>query len=685
MNQITTMMTTAAEEQDDHGICVVTVHLKVEGMMCQRNCGTTVQNCLLAIPGCIEAQAVFSEQRAVAKFQVPSSNNSSADKSYYQELAVDAIASVGFEAAVVPSPPPPVSTTVHLHVTGMMCQKNCGTTVQNALLQIPGCIEAQAFYKQQRAVAKFLSSSPSSGGGDAVVDNHDDDLFMEQAIDAVECVGFDAEPIADIDNYLAQFPDEEEAHKPSVPVPIAAAGDNEIVLQVRGMSCAVCTGRVERALQQVLLADDDHDDSSNCRVMVVLANGTAVVEFADGTSFDRQSVTAQCVDAVKAAGYECREVPSSTDGQHSSTLHDAAEQLEEAVVSEWKAWRTLLIAAVCLTIPLMMVDKRYRREKEFLSQTSSMMHWNLLRLLIVECILSSCVQFGVGKRFYIAAYHGWCDSVLGMDFLVCLGTTASYVYSVIILFLTFVRCLTPESHSTLPLDPTFTTGAMLLSFVTLGKFLESFAKGKTASALHTLMELQPLFAFRVITEDAQQIDSATASSIDLASLPVEEVSMTEIKVGDLLRVFPGSRVPTDGILVAISATTTDTNKGLNGKQEQAFIDESALSGEPFPVAKSVGDQVTGSTVNQLAVLLVRVTAVGEATALSKIVRLMERAQREKAPIQAYADRIACVFAPAVLVLSALTFTAWLAFNHHISAEERFFWAFTSAISVIVVA
>ena len=400
---------------------------------------------------------------------------------------------------------------------------------------------------------------------------------------------------------------------------------------------------------------------------------------------------------MRQAGYECQAVVvSSSDSNENGgeTLHDAAEQMEQAVVAEWKAWRRLLMLAVAITIPLLLIDGQYRRSKRDLNDDNSSAadEWGLWLLLLLECALSSLVQFGVGKRFYVAAYHGWCDRVLGMDFLVCLGTTASYVYSVVILLLMFTRMLlTPSDPSskdgTLGLDPTFTTGAMLLSFVTLGKFLESYAKGKTASALHTLMELQPLFAFRVV-EQAEE-DMAD-QHVDLASLPVEEVAVKDILVGDLLRVLPGARIPTDGKLVAISACTEIKTAGLapHGdaeSQEQAFVDESALTGEPFPVAKSVGDSVTGSTVNQLSVLLVRVTAVGEATALSKIVRLMERAQRQKAPIQAYADRIACVFAPAVLALASVTFAAWLILNDRVTAEERFFWAFTSGIAVVVVA
>lgn len=135
-----------------------------------------------------------------------------------------------------------------------------------------------------------------------------------------------------------------------------------------------------------------------------------------------------------------------------------------------------------------------------------------------------------------------------------------------------------------------------------------------------------------------------------------------------------SRIPTDGIIVY-----------RDGKGESSYVDESALSGEPFPVAKALGDTVFGSTVNQFSTLIIKVTACGSGTVISRIVRLIEEAQVNKAPIQAMADSIAAVFAPTVLCLAGLTLFCWLIFNRSVDAQERFFVALMSAISVIVVA
>ena len=242
------------------------------------------------------------------------------------------------------------------------------------------------------------------------------------------------------------------------------------------------------------------------------------------------------------------------------------------------------------------------------------------------------------------------------------------------------------SSADMDLDPTFATGPMLFTFVSLGKFLEAYAKGKTASALQTLMELQPQLALRVTnTEQLREVTTGTNDKknpipgslsipekpIDIASLQTEEVSASNVRAGDYLYVLPGARIPADGELVATSDNTA-----------QAYVDESALSGEPFPVAKGIGGLVFGATVNQLSTLVIRVTASGNSTVLAKIVHLMETAQSQKAPIQAQADKIACVFAPVVLCLSAATLIGWLVFFH---GPDKVFLAIMSSISVIVAA
>jgi Cu+-exporting ATPase len=229
-------------------------------------------------------------------------------------------------------------------------------------------------------------------------------------------------------------------------------------------------------------------------------------------------------------------------------------------------------------------------------------------------------------------------------------------------------------------EPTFETAAMLLTFVTLGKYLEAYAKGKTASALQTLMSLQPANAQRVVNSQWNSSDAVQNGDdpgyYDLSALQTEDVSIEQIQVGDLVYVSPGSRIPSDGVLLP----TTRTSAAV-------FIDESMLTGEPFPVAKYPSDRVYGSCVNQLSPILVLVDATGSDTMLARIVHLIEEAQAARAPIQAHADTIAGIFVPIVMCLSALTFAGWIFFTKSSNSGTGpcFYQGMMCAISVLVIA
>ncbi|GKY90335.1 hypothetical protein MPSEU_000007500 [Mayamaea pseudoterrestris] len=606
-------------------------------------------------------------------------------------------------------------TTIHLHVTGMMCQRNCGSTVQNALTSMPGVCRAYVSFADRYASVDFVCSH------DAAAATYREQYYQEclkQAIDAVECVGFDAAEICDLEAYLdgvraaaaieqEDLDDCETTALSSQARDVNDNGDtlfdhddtNILQLQVSGMSCAVCTNRVESALRKV---------SGVGSATVVLATSRAIVKLNRHDMLNgslqqpqqqhdlnqrRLAVEQDCMRAIRAAGYDCEPVSLS------QTLHQAAQQMDNARTQELLVWRRLLIKASLLTIPLVAINYY------------SVYHKSDTDVPYKNCImatLGTAVQFGVGWRFYKAAYFGMKHGrSMGMDFLVVMGTSCSWLYSMIVWCLMLVHGTSShesnESSNTndnepMMMMPMFATGAMLLTFVTLGKFLEAFAKGKTADALHVLMELQPNVAIKFVMPLDASKDDATfnddAVKINFAGLETMDVDVHTIQVGDYLKILPGARIPTDSVIVAISQVKTSlaSPNGLSSAMEQellqqqqaAYIDESALSGEPFPVAKFVGDVVFGSTVNQLAPLVVKVTATGSSTVLSKIVRLMEDAQRNKAPIQAHADYIASIFAPVVMVLSVVTLCAWLLLNSG-SMQDRLFAAIMSAISVIVVA
>ncbi len=246
--------------------------------------------------------------------------------------------------------------------------------------------------------------------------------------------------------------------------------------------------------------------------------------------------------------------------------------------------------------------------------------------------LATPVQFYVAKDMYISAFKSLKNRSANMDSLVVLGTSSAYFYSVFLV-------LTGDHHNY------FETGAVLITVVMLGRYLEAVAKRKTGQAIEKLMKLSPASA-AVIREGNESI-----------------ISIDDIRIGDIVIVRPGDKIPVDG-------TVTEGN---------SKVDESMITGESLPVSKKEGSKVIGATVNQFGVIKFRSEKIGADTVLSRIIKLVEDAQSKKAPIQRYADLISSYFVPAVLGIAFLTFIIWLALGF------QFNFAIMTAVSVLVVA
>lgn len=594
---------------------------------------------------------------------------------------------------------------VHLRVLGMMCQKNCGSTVQKALEDMPGCVSAKASFATSHASAvvnlkTYARQSEETYQIDSFTSGCDGEYISELrikveelAVDTVECIGFDASLLGPDD--VVELVEENSTKQNLIDPEVSnieleklnafdessesIIAEPTISLQVSGMSCAVCSGKVERAVNAVsgVTSSVVSVVMSRAKVKCIKDGGCDMMKDTNIEKWENEvqervyAIAKECASSIQKAGYDCEllevEIPTiQTQGTGGLTLSESATKMENARLEELHIWSRLLLIASILTVPLIAMHYTSMISHEMDDKSMTRREW-------IAAFLATPVQFGVGKRFYIAAYHSLANGgIMGMDFLVVLGTTASYVYSIIVLLVnTFNFDFLDDDAPRM--SPTFATGAMLLMFVTLGKFLESYAKGKTASAIQSLMELQPVTAIRC-TIDSYDGDKLP-DTFSINTLQRSEVNINDVKASDHLIVIPGARIPTDGVIVYSEGTV----KG-------SYVDESALSGEPFPVAKFVGDKVYGSTINQSNLLVVRVTAVGNGTVLSRIVRLIEEAQVNRAPIQALADSVASVFAPAVIVIATLTFFGWMTFNHAATEfQERLFIALMSAISVVVVA
>ncbi|HEY3367919.1 MAG TPA: heavy metal translocating P-type ATPase [Symbiobacteriaceae bacterium] len=348
----------------------------------------------------------------------------------------------------------------------------------------------------------------------------------------------------------------------------------KVTLDISGMTCASCSTNIEKKLNKlpgVTLAT------------VNLTTEKAVVEF----------IGVQPEDLVKVIadlGYGAK---VSADNQ------DADAERRRV---EMQKMIGLFIFSLIGTVPLIianMILMPLRIPSAFLFSK-----WT-------QFTLATLVQVIVGAKFYRGAWMNLREGSANMDVLVALGTTAAYIYSVVLTF-----WLGGENY--------FEASTTILTLILLGKTFEAIAKGRTSEAIKKLLGLQPKTA-RVLREGIET-----------------EISVADVQVGDQVVVRPGERIPVDGLVLAGASA----------------VDESMLTGESLPVDKQAGDKVTGATINKNGSLTVEATRVGKETALAQIVKMVEDAQGSKAPIQKLADQISGVFVPVVVALALITFLAW---------------------------
>jgi Cu+-exporting ATPase len=334
--------------------------------------------------------------------------------------------------------------------------------------------------------------------------------------------------------------------------------------------------------------------------------------------------------AIEAAGYSLKPAPPEGESAAARTLREASDA--DAAERAAHARQLLREAAVSIgvAVGIMVVM--------FWPQTVVPME-EINRIVLVP---ATFIQFWAGRRFYAAAWRAARHGGTTMDTLVAVGTTAAWAYSV---FVTLFQDVIHEAG--LHPETYFDSSTIIIGLVLLGRWLEARAKTQATGAIRRLIGLQATSA-RLVRGDEEV-----------------RVALEDVQPGDMLRVRPGDKVPVDGIVV----------------DGASAVDESMLTGEAMPVAKSVGDDVIGATLNATGSFIMRATRVGADTALARIVAMVEHAQGSKAPIQRLADRISEAFVPAVLVIAALTFAAWLVFG----AEPRLTLALTAFVGVVIIA
>ncbi len=425
--------------------------------------------------------------------------------------------------------------------------------------------------------------------------------------------------------------DEQEVQTQDMPEPHEAT----MRLAIEGMHCANCAANIEKSYRKTPGVID---------VAVNLANNTGKVTFDPSIAsvddmlhvFDDLSFTAEVIaEDVPLVDEKRRE------RERARTRHDMHVFVVSAVL-------TVIIFCIGM-IPGAHMAVGEGLANLFIYEPTHMQAMFAANTLLL--ILTVPVQFVCGARFYKGAWSSIKSGSANMDVLVALGTTIAFIFS---LWITFLPVITGNwvDHVTINDGmPYFETCAMLITFVLLGKILETRAKGATNQAIESLMNLTPPQA--VVIRGGES----------------KEIPLGAVMVGDTVMVFPGQKIPVDGVVI-------------EGASE---IDESMLTGEALPVAKTVGDEVTGGTSNTTGSLTIRALRVGADSTLARIVRAVEDAQGSKAPVQRIADKIASIFVPTILVVAALTFCIWFFAIPVGDGGNLLVQSLLPAIAVIVVA
>ncbi len=391
--------------------------------------------------------------------------------------------------------------------------------------------------------------------------------------------------------------------------------DKEIFMKtykVTGMTCSACSARVEKAVSSL-------EGVSHCSVN--LLTETMSVDGSDDESI---------ISAVKAAGYGIAETEKIKSGNSDGNTESA----------ERKSIVLRLTLSVVILLPLMYISMGY-----------VMWGWRLPLLLtenpvsiaILQLILSGLILL-INQKFFISGFRAVLNKAPNMDTLVAMGSGVSYIWSIYILFLMcFAETKDAARHYLHELY--FESAGMILTMITIGKLLESIAKGRTTDAIKGLMKLTPDTAS--VIRDGKEIT----------------VKTSDIKIGDKFVLRPGMRVPVDGIVL----------------EGESSVDESMLTGESLPIEKSAGAQVYCATVNLSGYVICEAVSVGEDTSMAKIIKMVSDASATKAPIAKAADRVSGIFVPAVLGIAVISTLLWV-----ILSNNGIGYALARGISVLVI-
>ncbi|MEK7463542.1 MAG: heavy metal translocating P-type ATPase [Patescibacteria group bacterium] len=404
--------------------------------------------------------------------------------------------------------------------------------------------------------------------------------------------------------------------------------------RVKGMHCASCAGIIEKTFKK---AEGVHSAEVNY--------GTEKARVA----FDESKTSAQELSKkIEPLGYSLEVLSSAEEmgmsadehAAHLGTGQSKKERLAEVADMKTKVLSALPLAIFAALVMAWDILAQYKAVPEMSYTIKEFIH-HLLP------ILATYILFVVGKPYLVGFYRFLRYGKANMDTLIGIGTTAAFLYSFAVT--AFEEALRPFINVDYQY---YDVTIVVITFIALGKYLEARSKIKTGDAIEKLLNLQAKTA--LIIRDGKEV----------------EISVNEVKHGDLIIVKPGAKIPVDGVIT----------------EGSSFIDESMVTGEPMPVQKKVGDSVVSGTINTSGSFTFKATKVGSETLLAQIIKMVEDAQGSKAPIQALADKISSVFVPIVLVIAFLTLGAWLIFgSQYLGFSQALSFGLVSFVGILVIA
>ncbi|KAL2810497.1 E1-E2 ATPase-domain-containing protein [Aspergillus granulosus] len=613
---ISSIPTQAATGANDGASNVATTTLAVEGMTCGA-CTSAVEGGLSETPGVRSVNVSLLSERAVVEHDLSQIS---------AEQLADIIEDRGFGARVLETlkpqggsrgsqdatGPSSQSMVTTVAIEGMTCGA-CTSSVQGAFDGVEGLVQFNISLLAERAI---VTHNPNI-------------LTSQKIITLIEDAGFDAKIVS-----------EALAHAQK-------GGLSRATLDLHGLRDANSAAALEDTLLQ---------QAGIVSAAISIATSRLEVSYDTSVLGIRSIVT-----AIEAAGYNALLADADDNNAQLESLAKTKEVLE---------WKRAFLISLCFAVPVFLINM-------ILPMYLPMLDFGGVRIIPglylgeVTCLLLTIpVQFGIGKRFYVSSFKSLKHRAPTMDVLVMLGTSAAFFYSVF----TMVVAVVLEPHNR-P-STVFDTSTMLITFITLGRWLENRAKGQTSAALSRLMSLAPSMttiyddpiAAEKLAEEWTNVDSQESKPSGSGPSVGHKIIPTElIEVGDIIILRPGDKVSADGIVI----------------RGETYVDESMITGEALPIHKTKGSTVIAGTVNGTSAIDFKVIRTGKDTQLSKIVRLVQDAQTSRASIQRMADLVAGYFVPTIISLGLITFFGWMFVSHLLPNPPKIFVAENGGGKVMV--